>query len=199
LILINLLVLTQVIYNLFLPFDYLSSYSLRLLFAIVSTFSILSALIKKMDSERFFILFIFITLIISPCLIIFEFLKDLMIHGISRTDLIDNPVLLVKLIIGIVLIYFSIKYSNISHEDRVVNYNILIMLIGLYIIILTGIMHFESRLYSGLYNKPVWISILKLFSGFMITFVGYRLMNEKIKTRKGLVYVLIFLIINGLV
>ena len=198
-ILINLLVLTQVIYNLFLPFNYLSSYSLRLVFAIVSMGPILSVLIKKMNSERFFSFFIFITLIILPCFIIFEFLKDLMIYGISQTDRIDNPILLVKLIIGIILIYFSIKYSKISNEDRAVNYNILIMLIGLYIIILTGIMHFEPRLDSEMHNKPIWISVLKIILGFMIIFVGYLLKKKRIKTKKGLVYVLIFIIVNGLI
>ena len=198
-ILINLLVLVQVIYNLFLPFNYLSSYSLRLVFAIVSMGPILSVLIKKMNSERFFSFFIFITLIIPPCFVIFEFLKDLAIYGICRTDRIDNPILLVKLIIGIILIYFSIKYSKISHEDRAVNYYILIMLIGLYIIILTGIMHFESRLNSELHNKPIWISVLKIILGFMIIFVGYLLKKKRIKTKKGLVYVLIFIIANGLI
>ncbi len=195
---INLIVLIQVTYNLFQPFDYVSSFSLRLVFAIVSMCSILSILIKEMDSERFLSIFVIVTLIIPSCLILYDFMKDFLLYGIVRTELIASPILYIKLILGLILIYFSILFSKTTHENRINDYCLMIVLIGLYVTILSVIIYFESRSYSNSFPKSILSSGLKLLFGGLIILMGFRIKNKKTKIKRGIIYFLILFISYGL-
>jgi len=160
--------------------------------------SILSILNKEMNSERFLSIFIIVTLIIPPCLILYDFMKDLLLYGIVRTELIASPILYIKLILGLILIYFSILFSKTTYENRINDYCLIIVLIGLYVTILSVIIYFESMSYSNSFPKSILSSGLELLFGGLIILMGFRINNKKIKIKRGIIYFLILFISYGL-
>ena len=199
LITITLLISIQNVPNLFTGFEFFSSYLLRIVFSLVSVVALLSLLIVNLNGERYTRFFIVVALIIPPLLIINIFLTDLMFYGANRLNLLQNPILFLKLIGGIVLLALTIKYSRKTKSERITDFGILIISVGVFAIVLTLVKTVQANMLSELNVLPPWKTIIKSIIGFVITYFGFRLKSGKTKLKTCIILVLIFMFIYGLI
>ena len=199
LIAITILFLIDTLPNLFNKFEYFSSYLLRITFASVSIVALISLLTKNGNGERYSRFFMIIGLILPSLIIFNQFLTDLLFYGINRENLIQNPILYLKFIIGITLFILTIKYSKQTKSDRIQDYGILTNYIGIFLISLILIRTIEPNFISDLNNVPIWKTITKAILGLVIVYLGYRLKNENMKLRTCIILVLISMVIYELI
>ena len=185
--------------NLMNGFEYFSSFILRITFAFVSATALISLLIQKFNGERLSRIFIIVSLIIPAILIFYQYLIDLVFYGVNRLNLLQNPTLFLKLIGGIVLLYFAIKFSKQEKVDRIKDYGILIIGIGTFTICYVLIRTIEPNLNSELTDYPIWKTIIKTIIGILTLIIGIRIKNLKTKFNKGLILTLILMFIFGLI
>jgi len=98
-------------------------------------------------------------------------------YGANRTDLLQNPVLYIKLIIGIILYVLSIRFSREQESKTIRDYGILTILIGLFVLVLSTLIIIESNV-KNLTNTTF---AMKTIVGLLIVLLGIRLKSEKIK------------------
>jgi hypothetical protein len=200
-ILIGLSLFYSIISILFFDFEYefFSSYISKIFFLIIPIITFISLTFKHLNEEIFSIFFIFIIILYPNIYILYQFFTDLIFYSICRNDLLQNPILFLNLMIGISLIYFSIKFSKQQKNKRIRDYNILIIFIGFYLIFNVIIRSIEPFFNWTINNYPIWKTLLKLGVGILVFIIGNGMKNEKIKFKKGLVLTLILLFIYGLV
>ncbi len=173
----SLLFFIDIVVSLFDKLEYFSIYLLRITWAFVSVLSLISLTTTKLNSERYSRFFIIINLIVPPTLILVQFLTDLLFYGANRTDLLQNPVLYIKLIIGIILYVLSIRFSREQESKTIRDYGILTILIGLFVLVLSTLIIIESNV-KNLTNTTF---AMKTIVGLLIVLLGIRLKSEKIK------------------
>ena len=196
---ITLLFSVLSIWNLSSEFDFFSSYLLRIVFAITSIMALLSLLISKLNGQRFSRIFILATLILPAVLLVNLFITDLVFYGATRTDLLKNPLLFLKLIGGIILFYLTLKYSTQQKAERIKDYGILIVGIGIFTICYVLTRTLEPNFNSDSNNYPIWKTIVKSLIGIATLIIGTRIKKEKIKFKKGLIWTIILMFIFGLI
>jgi len=118
--------------NLINGYDYFSTFLLKIIFFIVSVAALVSLFLKPLNGERFSRIFIIVVLIIPGILVVNQYLVDLIFYSINRLNLIQNPILFLKLIAGIVLLYLAIKFSKQQKAEQVKDYGILIIGISIF-------------------------------------------------------------------
>jgi len=185
--------------NLFNKFDFFSSYLIRLTLALVSTVALTSLIVKNGNGERYSRFFIIIGLILPNLFFFNQFLTDLLIYEINRISLIQNPIINLNFILGIILFILTIKYSTENKLNRIKDYGILINYIGIYLIGLIITKSIEANFIADLNNIPIWKIITKTIIGLSIIYLGYRLRNEKMKLKTCLILTLISMFIYGLI
>ncbi len=199
LIVISLIFSVLTIMNLAGGFEYLSSYFLRIVYSLASVTALISLLVFKMNGERFSRIFILVTLIIPAILVLNLYLTDLFLYGINRMNLLQNPVLFLKLLCGLFLIYFTIKFSKQHKTEQIKDYGILVVGIGIFAICYVLILTAEPLLKAELNNYPVWKTISKSIIGIVFLIFGVRIKSQKISFRNGLIWTMFILFIFGLV
>ncbi len=199
-ILIGLSLFYSIISILFFDFEYefFSSFILKIFLLIIPIITFISLVFNFLNSERFTIYFIILVLLFPSIYILCQFFADLIFYSICRYDLLQNPILLINLIFGISLIYFSIKFSKQQKNERIRDYNILIIFIGLYLIFHVIIRSIEPLFNWKCNDYPIWKTIIKLVIGLLVFVVGNKMKTEKIKFKNGLVLTLILLFIYGI-
>jgi hypothetical protein len=160
---------------------------------------LISLLVQKLNGERFSRLFIIVALIIPAILILYHYLTDLIFYGVNRLNLLQNPSLFLKLVGGIVLLYFAIKFSKQEKVERIKDYGILIIGVGIFTVCYVLIRTIEPNLNSELIDYPTWKTIIKSIFGILTLIVGIRIKNRKTKFNKGLLLTLILMFIFGLI
>jgi hypothetical protein len=199
LITISLIFLVITFMNLINGFEYFSSFLLKIAFVFVSAIALISLLVQKLNGERFSRLFIIVALIIPAILILYHYLTDLIFYGVNRLNLLQNPSLFLKLVGGIVLLYFAIKFSKQEKVERIKDYGILIIGVGIFTVCYVLIRTIEPNLNSELIDYPTWKTIIKSIFGILTLIVGIRIKNRKTKFNKGLLLTLILMLIFGLI
>jgi len=199
-ILIGLSLFYSIISILFFDFEceFFSSFILKIFLLIIPIITFISLVFNFLNSERFTIYFIILVLLFPSIYILYQFFTDLIFYSICRYDLLQNPILLINLIFGISLIYFSIKFSKKQKNERIRDYNILIIFIGLYLIFHVIIRSIEPFFNWKCNDYPNWKTLLKLGIGLLVFIVGNKMKTEKIKFKNGLVLTLILLFIYGI-
>jgi hypothetical protein len=172
--------------SLFDKFDYLSSYLLRVIWTSFSVLSLISLGTSKLNGERYSRAFILINLVLPSTLVFIQCLADLLFYGAIRTDLLQNPTLYIKLVIGIILLILSLKFSNEQKLERIRNYGILTILVGLFVVLFTFIVTIESSTKS--FTDIAFV--IKTMIGLLIIFLGVKLRSEKVKFRTFLILLL---------
>jgi hypothetical protein len=196
---ISLFFVILTIWNLASGFEYLSSYLIRIAFALTSLMAFLSLLISKINGERFLRIFILVTLIFPAILIANQFTTDLVFYGATRTDLLQNPFLFLKLVGGIFLFYLTLKYSRQLKAEQIKDYGILIIGVGIFTICYVLTRTVEPNFNSDLNDYPIWKTIVKSVIGIAILIIGTRIKKEKIKFKKGLTWAIILMFVFGLI
>ncbi|MEO8516918.1 MAG: hypothetical protein ABI426_09240 [Flavobacterium sp.] len=199
LIVITLFFSIETLFNLFSEFEFFSSYLLRIVFALASIFAFILLIARRGNGEKYSRFFIIIILIIPSLIIFNQFLVDSIFYGINRVDLLQNSTMYLKLITGITLFIFTIKYSKQTKSDQIKDYGILTIYIGIFLIGLILIRVIEPNFVAGLNNVPIWKVIVKTIIGLLIIYLGYRLKTEDLKLKTCLVLVLISMFIYGLI
>jgi hypothetical protein len=194
-----MLFLIDTVPNLFNKFEYFSSYLLRITFASVSIVALISLLTKNGNGERYSRFFIIIGLILPSLIIFNQFLTDLLFYAINRGNLLQNPILYIKFIIGIILFILTLKYSKQTKSNRIQDYGILTSYVGIFLISLILIKTIEPNFIADLNNIPIWETITKAIIGLVIVYLGYCLKNENMKLRTYMILVLISMVIYGLI
>lgn len=199
LIVISLLFSVDSILILFNEFDFFSTFTLRLIFAFVSVLALISLLVNNLNGERYSRIFIIVATIIPAIIILNQFFTDLIFYGISRTDLLQNPILFLKAIIGIILFILIIKYSRQTKSERRKDYGILAMSIGIFATIFVIIKAIQTNTMEGLQELPLWKLITKSLIGLIVAYFGLRLKNDKIKLKSCIIITLILMLIYNLI
>ncbi len=199
LILITLYFSIETLSNLFSEFEFYSSYLLRIAYALTSLFGFTSLIMRKGNGEKYSRFFILILLILPGLIIFNQFLVHSIFYGINRTDLLQNPSLYLKLITGIILFIFSLKYSKQLKSDQTKDYGILTIYFGFFLIGLILIRAIEPNFVEALNTIPIWKIIAKTIIGIFIVYTGYRLKTNDFKLKICLILILISTLIYGLI
>lgn len=182
LIIISILIIIDSFYLLTTEFEYLNILTLRITLIIIPFLSLLSFFVNRLNKELFSRIFILANLIFIPFTIYFQFLVDAIIYSITRINLISNPILHSKFLIGLLLFYLSIKYSHKNKFQRQKEYGIIIMTYGIFLIVLTITKIFD-------YNFTDFSTIefvLKLILSIGIFFIGNKLRINKLNFKKSI-------------
>ena len=183
LITISILVLIDSSYLLSNEFEYLNVLILRITLTIIPILSLLSFFINKLNKELFSRLFILANLIFIPFIIYFQFLVDATIYSITRLNLISNPILHTKFLIGLILFYLSIKYSHKTRLQKQNECGIIIIIYGFFLIVLTS-----TKIFDYDFERFSIIEFLiKLLLIFGIIFIGNKLRINKQNLKKSLI------------
>ena len=181
-------------------FEFFSSFLLRIVFALVSLTALISLLINKFNGERFSRIFIIAYLIFPGILFLNRFLTDIVFYGINRLNPLHNPTLIFKLIAGIALLYFSIKFSKQPKNEHIKDYGIIVIGTGIFVILYAITKSLEPNFVSPdlILAYPVWKTITKTIIGIMILVIGFRMKNNKTKMNKALIFAIGLIFIFGL-
>ncbi len=196
---ISLLFVFLTVWNLATGFEYLSSYLVRITIALTTILAFSSLLIPNIHGERFSRIFILLNLIFPAVLIANQFTTDLIFYGATRTDLLEDPLLFLKLTGGIILFYLTLKFSRQQKAEQIKDYGILIIGIGIFTICYVLTRTVEPNFNSDLNDYPIWKTILKSVIGIATLIIGTQIKKEKIKFKKGLIRTIILMFIFGLI
>lgn len=194
LIIISTLTLIDTAYLLSKEFEDLNLLFLRIVLFIIPTLSLLSFFVTKLNKEFYSRLFVLANLIAMPFAIYYQFIIDQLFYLVTRTDLISNPAIHINFLIGLVLFYYSIKFSQDSKTKRQGDYGLMIMFYGLFLIILnvTKIFDYEPE------NFSLIKFVIKLFLNVGIIFIGNRLRLNKLKFKTSIITTIILGMIYGM-
>lgn len=199
-IIVSFLFSINAVNNLLNPLEFPSSYLLRIVFALAPIMAFISLIFKKMNGERFTRIFVMVSLIIPTILIANKIFTDFILYGANRFDLLENPILLfINLVLGIVLLYLFTKYSNQTSLERIKDYGVLIILVGVFALIYVLLLTIQPSMYSELNNYPIWKTFIKSIIGIAIIFFGFRLKNQRLTLKTCLIFVLISLFVYGII
>lgn len=185
--------------NLVSGFEYFTTYLLRITLFLASVAAFFSLVFGKINGERFSRIFVIVVLILPGILLLNQILIDLVFYSVNQPDLLQNPMLFLTLMVGIVMLYFTVKFSNQQESDRIKDYGILIIGIGVFTICYTLTRVIEPIIVSEQNGYPIWKTVIKSILGISILIIGFRIKGQKIKFSKGLTLVLILMSIFGLI
>ena len=177
LIAISLLFSVRSVWDLTKEFAFLSGYLIRIVFALVSIMAVFALLLPKINGERFSRIFIVVLLLIPSILIAYQFIIDLVLYGAVRTDLLQNPLLYLNLIVGVILFYLTLKYSKQEVQQQRKDYGILIIGTGVFAICYVLSRTLEPILYTDLNHYPLWKTIVKSLIGIVTIAIGTQIKN----------------------
>ncbi|RRO20038.1 hypothetical protein [Flavobacteriaceae bacterium 14752] len=186
--------------NIFREFEFFSSFLLRIVFVLVSLTALISLLINNFNGERFSRIFVIVYLIFPGILFLNQFLTDIVIYGINRLNPLQNPTLILKLIGGIALLYFSIKFSKQHKNEHIKDYGIIVIGTGIFVILYVVTKSLEPNFVSPdlILAYPIWKTITKTIIGILILVIGFIIKNNKIKMNKALILTIGLIFIFGL-
>lgn len=188
LVLISILTLIDSSYLFIRKFDVLNVIILGFFLCAISISSILSFFVKKLNDEFYTRLFIVSNLLLT-LYIYCQFGLNKILYAITRTDLIANPIIHFRFLVGIILFFLTLKFSKKSTQQHETEYGIMMMIYGLFLIILNVTTLFDSSDFS------VIKFIIKLLISFGILILGNWLRLKKIKFKLAVISVIILALI----
>lgn len=198
---ISLIFSVLTLINLINGFKFFSSFLLRIVFTLVCVTALISLLFDKFNGERFSRIFIIVYLIFLGILVLYQFLTDLIFYDANRLNLLQNYTLILKLLGGIALLYFAIKFSKQQKTEHIKDYGVLIIGIGIFTIVYVLTRTLEPNFVSPdlIMGYPIWKTITKSIIGILILMIGFRIKNIKTKFKKGLMLTSVLIFIVGLI
>lgn len=194
-LLVSVLFLLDSMHRLTQEFYHFNGVFLRVTLAVSSLLSVLSFFIKKLKGALFSRVFILANLILVPLSIYFQFLVDATMYLAIRFDLISNPLLHVKFLLGLILFYGSIRYSRQSKLQRHNEYGLISMMYGVFLGMLTGLKIVDY----DVIDFAILQFILKLMLSFWIVFWGNKLRIGSLNFKKGISIIVLLIFIFTLI
>lgn len=194
-LLVSVLFLLDSMHRLTQEFYHFNGVFLRVTLAVSSLLSVLSFFIKKLKGALFSRVFILANLILVPLSIYFQFLVDATMYLAIRFDLISNPLLYVKFLLGLILFYGSIRYSRQAKTQRHNEYGLISMMYGLFLVLLTGLKIVDY----DVIDFAILQFILKLMLSFWIVFWGNKLRIGSLNFKKGISIIVLLIFIFTLI
>lgn len=187
------------IQKLAMEFDFFSSYLMRISTTLLSILALTSLLFSKLNGERFVRFFIIGVLIFPMLLFVNQYCIDLLIYGINRTNLLQNTVLNLFGIVGVVLYLASYRFSTQTKVERQKDIGLLILGIGFFITVRTIIIAIESNFVPDMNKMSLVESVIKISIILILFLLGYKMSTGKIKFSKGILFTALILFINQIV
>ncbi|HLP63106.1 hypothetical protein [Flavobacterium sp.] len=187
------------IQKLAMEFDLFSSYLMRISNTLLSILALTSLLFSKLNGERFVRFFIIGVLIFPMLLLVNQYCIDLLIYGINRTNLLQNTVLNLFGIVGVVLYLASYRFSKQTKVERQKDIGLLILGIGFFITVRTIIIAIESNFVPDMNKMSLVESGIKISIILILFLLGYKMSTGKIKFNKGILFTALILFINQIV
>lgn len=185
--------------NIFNEFEFFSNYLVRIIFALTSILALISLIAKNGNGEKYSRFFIIVQIIIPSLLVFNEYLTYLLFYGLNRINLIQSPIIYLNITIGIILFLLTVKYSRENKLSRINDYGILISYFGIFLIALTLIRSIENSFFPNLNKISIWETTIKSIIAISIIFLGYRLVNQKIKLKTCIILSILSMFIYGLI
>jgi hypothetical protein len=173
--------------------DHFAIYLLRLIWLAVALLSLISLVAPKMNGEQYSRYFIVVSLIMPPVLVLAQCLTDLIFYGAFRTDLLLNPLVYVKLILGITLLVLAIRLSKESELERVKEFGLLSIIAGSVVVLRATLRMIDTDTGASF---SIINTVIGVVIGLTLMFLGSRLKNKKIRLKTFLI-VLVVLILIG--
>lgn len=199
----NLILITITLYftiisiqKLTLEFDLFSAYLIRISNALLSLLALTSLFIINANGERFVRFFIIAVLIFPMILFVNQYIIDLLFHGINRINLLQNTLLNLLGVVGVVLYIASIRFSKQTTIEHQKDIGLLILGVGLFITIRTIIIEIEANFVPNMNKMTVVESSIKISIILLLFLLGYKINKEKIKFKKGILFTALLLFIN---
>jgi hypothetical protein len=106
-----------------------------------------------------------------------------------------------KFVSGMILFYLTLKWSKQEKTERIKDYGILIIGIGIFIILYILTRTLEPNLVTNdlIIGYPMWKTIVKSLIGITILLIGTRIKKEKIVFKKGVIWTIVLIFIFGLI
>ena len=187
------------IQKLAMEFDLFSSYLMRISNTLLSILALTSLLFSKLNGERFVRFFIIGVLIFPMLLFVNQYCIDLLIYGINRTNLLQNTVLNLFGIVGVLLYLASYRFSKQTKVERQKDIGLLILGIGFFITVRTIIIAIESNFVPDMNKMSLVESGIKISIILILFLLGYKISTGKIKFSKGILFTALILFINQIV
>lgn len=177
-------------------FDLFSTYLIRISNALLSLLALTSLIIINANGERFVRFFIIAVLIFPMILFVNQYIIDLLFHGINRINLLQNTLLNLLGVVGVVLYIASIRFSKQTTIEHQKDIGLLILGVGLFITIRTIIIEIEANFVPNMNKMTVIESCIKISIILLLFLLGYKINKEKIKFKKGILFTALLLFIN---
>lgn len=190
-LILSILSFIDAAYQLAQPPEHQSVFVLRMTILAVSVLAISSFFYSNSHKEFYTWMFILINLITIPLTQYFRFLQDLLYYFIARFELISNPIIHIKLLLGMVLFYYSIQHSTKAKLQREKEYGIAMISYGLFLTILNAVKMLHSEV-------SVFQFVWKFLLGSGIAILGNGLRIEKIKLKSSVLIFAVLLVLGGI-
>ncbi|MBN8642011.1 MAG: hypothetical protein J0L86_09395 [Flavobacteriales bacterium] len=125
-----------------------------------------------------------------------QYIIDLLFHGINRINLLQNTLLNLLGVVGVVLYITSIRFSKQTTIEHQKDIGLLILGVGLFITIRTIIIEIEANFVPNMNRMTVIESCIKISIILLLFLLGYKINKEKIKFKKGILFTALLLFIN---
>lgn len=189
------IMLLTAVQRLVIPFAYLTTFLMHLAFGVGALVGILGFIVPKLNGERFARLFILATLVLPPVLLLSLYVTDLAIYGTNRTSLLANPILYVRLILGVVFLIMTTKFSKQTKPQRLADYGLFVMLLGVFFI-LFEIAYNIQPFFTSATMRTLWQIPVKVILSAAVIWFGYTMFTKQ-QLGKYLVLAIIACFIYG--
>jgi hypothetical protein len=186
--------------NLFSDYQYIHSELLsRIIFLFLSLNAFISFFLPKVNGERTTHLFIGGVLIIPSVFPLFQFIVELIFNQTFLLDSINTPFLYFKLILGVLLLFLSIKFTKKRKSKRVKDLGIFLTGLGFYVLLYLLLRAVESIVKSTTVGFDLWEIIVKVVLGISIIITGLQIRYRKLGYSMGLILItLVFILFFAL-
>lgn len=180
------------VYNLYTIF---SSFNYGIIVAVLSSstnfllsaIAFVSLINKRLDGERYSLFFILGYLLYIPFVAYVKFLTYWAQYGISNAS-IGTPIFHYFFMGGIILLYFSIKFSKKTKEQSQNDYG--------FFAIFFGVLIFFRELISFNFSVINLKFFIQTIICVILIFIGNKIYHNKIKFNLGILLAFILLIVN---
>ncbi|GLB53033.1 hypothetical protein NBRC110019_20730 [Neptunitalea chrysea] len=173
------------------PFEFFSAYLNYLALTASALFALITMLIPGLNGERYSRIFIVITFIVTPLVLLYKYFTTLVFFNVNLSNYVLTPLFYICLTTGVILLAGAIKFSRFHIYYHTDDGAVLLKLLGSFLIIRLITQLIEIAYFKTILPIPIWAIIIKLLSAGSMIYLGY-LMR---KLEFGLLWIIVGFII----
>lgn len=170
----------------------LSSAVLHLLSLLLAVLALASYFLPALRKEIFMRLFLLGKLILPALFVYCTFVVDALFYSALRPSLLQNIYLNVAFVIGILLFYLSVRYSNTTKTELQREFRVLLLLFLAFVVLWEIIKLVETP-------SAILPSAIKLGLAVTALFIGFKTYQFRLKFAKAMALIAVLLLIKWLV